>query len=93
MTVDRESIVQIDKKAVWHPYTPMQQYIEQARPLVIERAQGVRLFDADGRSYIDGNASWWTALLGHGHPRIIEVLGRQSRRLCHTALEAAGDGP
>ncbi|MBN1612262.1 MAG: adenosylmethionine--8-amino-7-oxononanoate transaminase [Polyangiaceae bacterium] len=64
----------------------MQQYIERARPLVIERAQGARLFDADGRSYIDGNASWWTALLGHGHPRIIEALGRQSRRLCHTAL-------
>jgi adenosylmethionine---8-amino-7-oxononanoate aminotransferase len=86
VTLDRESIVQLDKKAVWHPYTPMQEYIEQGRPLVIERAQGVRLFDANGRSYIDGNASWWTALLGHGHPRIVEALRRQSGRLCHTAL-------
>ena len=61
--------------------------------LVIERAQGSRLFDADGRSYIDGNASWWTSLLGHNHPRLVRALTEQASRLCHIALGGMTHGP
>jgi adenosylmethionine-8-amino-7-oxononanoate aminotransferase len=64
----------------------MRQYIDTTAPLVIERARGSRLFDADGRSFLDGNSSWWTAALGHGHPRILTALHRQSEQLCHTSL-------
>jgi adenosylmethionine-8-amino-7-oxononanoate aminotransferase len=64
----------------------MRQYIDTTAPLVIERARGSRLFDADGRSFLDGNSSWWTAALGHGHPRILKALHRQSEQLCHTSL-------
>jgi adenosylmethionine-8-amino-7-oxononanoate aminotransferase len=55
-------------------------------PLVVARAEGSRLFDLDGRSYLDGNASWWTSLLGHGHPRLVAALGRQASALCHVAF-------
>jgi adenosylmethionine-8-amino-7-oxononanoate aminotransferase len=82
----RERIVSIDKRRVWHPYTAMADYREKVDPLVVVQAKGSRLFDADGRSYLDGNASWWTCTLGHGHPRLVEALRRQSERLCHTAL-------
>ena len=82
----RQDIVQLDKRHVWHPYTAMQQYIDEQHPLVITRAAGSRLYDADGRCFIDGNASWWTAVLGHGHPRLLEKLRTQSEVLCHTAL-------
>ncbi len=84
--MNREDIVALDKRHVWHPYTAMAQYIETGDPLVIERASGSRLFDADGRSYIDANSSWWVALLGHGHPRLVEALKRQAETLCHVAL-------
>lgn len=82
----RSEIVDIDKRHVWHPYTPMQQYLAEADPLVIVRAEGSRLFDADGRSFIDGNASWWTSVLGHGHPRLLATLREQAQSLCHTSL-------
>lgn len=82
----RSAVVEVDKRRVWHPYTPMQEYIETTAPLVIERASGSRLFDADGRGYLDGNASWWTAALGHSHPRIVAALQQQAERLCHTSL-------
>lgn len=82
----QSGIVSADKKHVWHPYTPMQQYIESATPLVIERAEGSRIFDAQGRGYLDGNASWWVALLGHRHPRLVEALKRQAEKMCHVAL-------
>jgi len=85
-TSRREHIVALDKAQVWHPYTDMDRYRKESDPLVIERAQGVRLYDADGRSYLDGNASWWVSLLGHNHPRLVAALQRQAERLCHTSL-------
>jgi adenosylmethionine---8-amino-7-oxononanoate aminotransferase len=86
MSADRARIIELDKRRVWHPYTPMDAWISTAQPLVIERAEGARLFDADGRSLLDGNASWWAALLGHRHPRLVAALERQAERLCHVAL-------
>jgi adenosylmethionine-8-amino-7-oxononanoate aminotransferase len=82
----REDIVALDKAHVWHPYTPMEAYIKETDPLVVVRAEGSRLFDADGRSYIDAPSSWWVALLGHRHPRLVEALKAQADELCHVAL-------
>ena len=82
----RERVLEADKRYLWHPYTPMQKYIAESNPLVIQRAEGSRLFDLDGRSYIDGNSSWWTALLGHNHPRLVSALKQQADQLCHTSL-------
>jgi adenosylmethionine-8-amino-7-oxononanoate aminotransferase len=82
----RAQIVELDRRYVWHPYTQMERYVSDVEPLVIERAEGARLFDVDGRAYIDANASWWTALLGHNHPRLVGALQRQAERLCHTSL-------
>ncbi len=91
--MNRDRIVRLDKAYVWHPYTAMGQYIAETEPLVIERAVGARLYDADGRSFIDGNSSWWTAVLGHGHPRLLEALRRQSEQLCHTSLAGVTHEP
>ena len=82
----RAAIVRADKACVWHPYTPMQRYLDEVDPLVIDRAAGARLFDVDGRSYLDANSSWWVALLGHNHPRLVAALRAQAGKLCHTSL-------
>jgi len=82
----REQVIELDKAHVWHPYTSMDEYIAETNPLVIARASGSRLFDADGRAYLDGNSSWWCAALGHNHPRLVRALAAQAERLCHTAL-------
>ncbi|MBW2712743.1 MAG: adenosylmethionine--8-amino-7-oxononanoate transaminase [Deltaproteobacteria bacterium] len=82
----RDEIVALDKRYLWHPYTAMEDYRRDVDPLVIERAAGSRLFDVDGTSYIDANASWWVSTLGHNHPRIVEALARQAQEMCHVAL-------
>lgn len=84
--MDRARIVELDKRRVWHPYTPMDTYRASTDPLVVDRAEGPWLFDVDGRRYIDANSSWWVASLGHNHPRLVEALTRQARRNCHSAL-------
>jgi adenosylmethionine-8-amino-7-oxononanoate aminotransferase len=85
-TKSRAAIVAADKAYVWHPYTPMDKYVAEIDPLVIDRAEGARLFDRDGRSYLDANASWWVASLGHRHPRLVEALKRQADTLVHCSL-------
>ena len=82
----RDIILSHDRAHVWHPYTQMQEYLEQGAPLVLERAHGSRLFDVDGRSYLDGNASWWASTLGHQHPRLVKALCDQAAKMCHVAL-------
>ncbi|HEX6766122.1 MAG TPA: adenosylmethionine--8-amino-7-oxononanoate transaminase [Polyangiaceae bacterium] len=83
---DARRIVELDKRHVWHPYTPMQRYIEETEPLVVVRAEASRFYDANGRSYIDANSSWWCAVLGHGHPRLVAALREQAEALCHVPL-------
>jgi adenosylmethionine-8-amino-7-oxononanoate aminotransferase len=92
MTVDRERLVALDKQRVWHPYTPMEEWAK-VDPIVVARAEGARLFDVDGRSYLDGNASWWVAALGHGHPRLLAALERQARTLGHASLAGIAHQP
>ncbi|MGO8998801.1 MAG: adenosylmethionine--8-amino-7-oxononanoate transaminase [Polyangiaceae bacterium] len=91
--MDRDAVIRLDKRHVWHPYTPMDEWISQADPIVVARAKGAWLEDADGRRYIDGNSSWWVAALGHGHPRLLRVLAEQSQALVHCALGGIAHEP
>jgi adenosylmethionine-8-amino-7-oxononanoate aminotransferase len=82
----RSRILELDRRHVWHPYTQMSSYLSGPEPLLVERASGSRLYDADGKSYIDANSSWWCASLGHGHPRLLAALREQLARAAHVPL-------
>jgi glutamate-1-semialdehyde 2,1-aminomutase len=45
-----------------------------ADPLFIDRAEGSRVFDADGNAYIDYIGSWGPMILGHRHPAVIQAI-------------------
>ena len=47
------------------------------RPLVFERADGLYVWDQDGRKYFDAIGGIFVAVLGHRHPRVIEAVRRQ----------------
>jgi len=49
-------------------------------PLVIDHALGARLFDVDGREYIDYVCSWGALILGHAHPDVVAAVADQARR-------------
>jgi glutamate-1-semialdehyde 2,1-aminomutase len=49
-------------------------------PLIVDRASGSRLWDADGREYIDYVCSWGALILGHAHPQVVEAIVDQARR-------------
>ena len=88
----RDEIVTLDKRYVWHPYTPMDRY-EGEDPLVIAKAYGSTLEDVNGKTYLDGNSQWWVAALGHGHPRLLRVLNEQAQSLVHCSLGGIAHEP
>lgn len=77
-----ESLVEKDLKYIWHPCSQMKDY-EELNPIVIERGEGVYLYDTDGKKYIDVISSWWCNLLGHCNPHISEELREQTKKLEH----------
>ena len=49
-------------------------------PIVVDRAAGARLWDADGNEYIDYVCSWGALILGHAHPKVVQAVADQARR-------------
>ena len=54
-------------------------------PVTFTHGQGCRLFDTDGKVYLDALAGIAVNTLGHNHPRLAEALSRQAARLIHTS--------
>jgi glutamate-1-semialdehyde 2,1-aminomutase len=48
------------------------------RPLIVERAAGSRVWDADGREYIDYVCSWGALILGHTDPDVVSAIADQA---------------
>jgi adenosylmethionine-8-amino-7-oxononanoate aminotransferase len=71
------------KAHVWRPYC---QHQTAPDPLVVVGAAGCRLQLADGRSLVDGIASWWTAAHGYRHPHIAARVQQQLEVLPHVAF-------
>jgi predicted acetylornithine/succinylornithine family transaminase len=53
--------------------------------VVFERGRGCRLFDANGRSYLDLISGVGVAALGHAHPRLAAAIAAQAQELLHTS--------
>jgi len=60
-------------------FMQMQQFAKN--PLVITEGHGIRLKDAEGRSYIDGLSGVFVASLGHGNAPVIAAMSEQLKRL------------
>ncbi len=60
-------------------------------PLVVERAEGVWLYDIEGNRYLDGVSSMWCNLLGHGHPQINQAIREQLDRVAHSTSLGMGN--
>ena len=70
----KQSLKDRDKQHIWHPLT---QHKVHPETLPIVKAQGALLYDENNKTYIDGIASWYTAMYGHCHPKIQEAITKQ----------------
>lgn len=83
--MSNQNLLNRSLQSVWHPCTQMKQH--EAYPLTpIARGEGVWLYDADGKQYLDAVSSWWVNLFGHNNPRIKEAIKQQLDTLEHVML-------
>lgn len=54
---------------------------EQRGAFVVTKGEGVRVFDENGKGYIEGMAGLWCTSLGFSKPRLVEAAIRQMARL------------
>ncbi len=82
-----------DRAVLWHPFTPMRDWLTGADPLVIDRAEGNELIDIDGRRYLDGVSSLWVNVHGHRHRHIDAAIRAQLERVAHCTLLGLASTP
>lgn len=87
-----DGLVELNRRFLWNPFTQMKGYFE-SDPLVIERGEGVRLFDVDGNAYLDGNSSLWVNVHGHNRPELNAAITDQLGRVAHSTLLGIGNAP
>jgi 4-aminobutyrate aminotransferase/(S)-3-amino-2-methylpropionate transaminase len=63
--------------------------VANAHPLIAERAAGARLWDVDGKEYIDFAGGIGVLNVGHNHPRVVQAVHEQLDRLTHTCFQIA----
>ena len=61
-----------DVESLLHPYTNLLKFRETG-PLIIERGEGVRVYDERGKDYIEGLAGLWCTALGWGEEALVEA--------------------
>lgn len=81
-----------DKKYLWHPYTQMHDYKERDI-LLINHADGLKLYDEHGKDYFDTISSWWCILHGHNHPTIKAAVKNQLDKLEQVLLAGTSHAP
>lgn len=63
-----------------HPYTDAVRHAEIG-PIVMERGEGIYVFDDQGKRYIEGLGGLWSVAVGFGEKRLVEAAARQLEKL------------
>ncbi|MBT9368553.1 aspartate aminotransferase family protein [Rhizobium sp. CSW-27] len=74
------NLAAIDAAHHLHPFSDMKQLNEKGTR-IIARGEGVYIFDAQGRKYLDGFAGLWCVNIGYGRTEIAEAVQRQMNEL------------
>lgn len=89
---DKNSLVDIDRKHIWHPFTQMKEW-EGSTPLIIESGQGSYLIDVEGNRYIDGVSSLWVTVHGHRKKELDDAIRDQLSKIAHSTLLGLSNVP
>ncbi|MDD4178621.1 MAG: adenosylmethionine--8-amino-7-oxononanoate transaminase [Candidatus Margulisbacteria bacterium] len=92
MTHRTKKLLTLDKRHLWHPFTQMREW-EKNNQLIIERGNGVYLFDTNGKKYIDGISSLWVTVHGHRKKELNQAINAQLKKIAHSTLLGLANVP
>lgn len=78
----RKSLVELDKAHLIHPLTHPKHF-DHHPPRIVVEGEGVKIRDLDGKEYIDGFSGLWCMVVGHNHPKILEAVAAQMKKLSY----------
>ncbi|MBN2534619.1 MAG: aspartate aminotransferase family protein [Spirochaetales bacterium] len=64
----------------WNPFTQMEAFLQRS-PIIIDKAEGIYLYDTNQKRYLDMSSSMWNVCLGHNQRTIIEAINKQYMQL------------
>src|SRR5262245_47393115 len=79
MNLQRNSWEQREVQSFFHTFTDLPS-LRQHGPTVIERGEGIYVFDVQGKRYIEGNSGLWNIVLGYDNPQLVAAATEQYRR-------------
>ena len=68
-----------------HAYTTAQRHREEG-PCIMDRGEGIHVYDTEGKAYIEGMAGLWSVAVGFSEPRLARVAHEQMQRLLYEHL-------
>jgi len=63
----------------WHPFAEMSK--AQHNPFIVDRGEGIYVYDETGKRYLDAAASLWYMNVGYGREEIVDAMAEQMRKL------------
>ena len=88
---DSEELLPLrDRRILWHPYTSV---VDPLPVFAAARSHHNRIVLDDGRELVDGMSSWWTAIHGYNHPRLVAAAQRQAGRMPHVMFGGLTHAP
>ena len=60
-------------------------FLVRRQPMVIERGEGTRVWDTDGKEYLDFTSGWAVNNIGHANPVMAEAIANQAKTLLQTS--------
>jgi 4-aminobutyrate--pyruvate transaminase len=76
-----------DIETVIHPYTNLARHRETG-PLILDRGEGIYLYDDGGKRYIEGLAGLWCSALGYGNQELVSAAAEQMSKLSYSHIFA-----
>lgn len=80
--VNTAELLELDSRHLVHPHHPFGTPAE----VVFTRGEGIRLYDTDGKEYLDARSQMVSTNLGFGYPRIVNAIATQAAELSYAAV-------
>ncbi|HWA51189.1 MAG TPA: aminotransferase [Dongiaceae bacterium] len=80
--MQRERLEDLDKRHLIHPWVDLGA-VRAQKPLIIDHADGVYVYDGEGQKMIDGMGGMWCVNVGYGRDEIADAIAAQAKRMCY----------
>ena len=87
--LSRQEILDISRETTLYEWTAQ----KVMKPMVIDHAKGIYMWDADGKRYMDFNSQLMCVNIGHSDQRVIDAVTAQMQKVCYIAPPAATTAP